>query len=308
MERLQEEYKRWAQTDTHRAVAQANAGRATAVDDFDQYLCEPNAAKLQHLQDAQACRELAGVLKRHEDYHHDVCVARFYPDRHELRRTSEPIDAQMTSKWVTYNTPSSYAREEAAAYRGDLAVLKALIDKLTRDSECDQASSWAGSVTCEVKISGSGYQHQETQHWEIGGADSSGLHPSQWRTTGGGSALKKTPGQTWSAKWKTDGHGTGQFAFETNPVDETLVIRRVNEQLRDKNGVKGEEVLTIGTKQKPPTPVAEEAFERQFPKLTTTLSKSKLSASYVTDGVHGGPKEVSGTTGTMSCRWDFAPQ
>ena len=140
MTKLRKDYADWSETDALDALAEGTAGSPGASSrrgksaTFDQETCEVNPSALKRLQSDVACRDLAEVLQRHEDYHHDVCVAR--KNRQEPRRTSEPIDENLVSAdALWYARPSSSAREEVAAYTGDVAVLKALIDKLTRDHE-----------------------------------------------------------------------------------------------------------------------------------------------------------------------------
>jgi len=64
--------------------------------------------------------------------------------------------------------------------------------------------NFSGSMTCEIKGSGGGYTHNETQTWDITGPLVSGqewVFPALWSAIGGGQANKQRPGVKWNASW-----------------------------------------------------------------------------------------------------------
>lgn len=112
--------------------------------------CKVDAPSLQRAQAESPCREIGELLGRHEDLHRRQCLIRrdagtFWPYRVEGAngaRAERYLPPRM-------QTPAGRAREEAAAYRMEVAALQKLVDRI--EPKC--AISFSG-VTISCKMPG----------------------------------------------------------------------------------------------------------------------------------------------------------
>ena len=168
--------------------------------------------------------------------------------------------------------------------------------------------------TCTITVSGPGYQHSETQKWQLKGPTS--VHgsfqfvPSQWTDTGSGSS-HVTQGDQSRRHHKVDREGR---RYREVPVRRrgrrTASSSSVkgNAQLRVQDGVTGIQKLTIAGVEQTPGPVGLEAFETQFPPIVTSATRRTVSGSMPPTTVVGsfGPFQPGAATATKSCSWRFS--
>jgi hypothetical protein len=171
---------------------------------------------------------------------------------------------------------------------------------------------WSGSASCTITVRAPGYEHSETQRWQVAGPTkvrgSFELVPSTWTDTGSGSSQVTQGNQTRSVTWTVKAAAPGQFRFFVRASDNKLVIGQANAQLRVPNGITGTQKLTIGGVEETPSPVGLEAFETQLPPMVTGRASTRFSGSMATTTVKGsfGPFQPGAATVTKRCAWRFA--
>ena len=171
---------------------------------------------------------------------------------------------------------------------------------------------WSGSASCTISVTGSGYQHSETQKWVVAGPTTLRgafrLVPSHWTDTGSGSSHVAQGDQTRDITWTVSAAAPGQFQFVVRASDKKLVIGQANAQLRVAHGITGTQKQTIGGVAQSPGPVDLEAFETQLPPIVARGTATVVSGSMPTTTVHGsfGPFQPGAATVTKSCTWKFA--
>ena len=89
---------------------------------------------------------------------------------------------------------------------------------------------WSGSASCTITVTGPGYQHSETQRWQVSGPTtvrgSFLLVPSRWTDTGSGSAQVTQGDQTRNITWTVNAAAAGQFQFVVRALDHDHQSRR----------------------------------------------------------------------------------
>jgi hypothetical protein len=174
------------------------------------------------------------------------------------------------------------------------------------------ASGWSGSASCRITVVGPGYQHSETQRWQVSGPTTLRggfqLVPSRWTDTGGGSSQVTQGDQTRDVTWTVKAAAAGQFQFFVRASDKKLVIGQANAQLRVPNGITGTQQVTIASVAQTPGPVGLEAFETQLPPIVTGQASRSVSGSMPSTRVKGsfGPFQPATATVTKRCAWRFA--
>src|SRR5262249_53289527 len=87
---------------------------------------------------------------------------------------------------------------------------------------------WSGAASCTIGTTGPGYQHTETQRWQVGGRQTvSGAFrfvPSRWTDTGSGSSHVTQGDQTRDITWTVKAAATGKFKFVVRASDGKLLI------------------------------------------------------------------------------------
>jgi hypothetical protein len=170
---------------------------------------------------------------------------------------------------------------------------------------------WSGSASCAITVTGPGYQHTETQRWQVSGPTkvrgAFRLVPSHWTDTGSGSSSVTQGDQTRNITWTVKAAAAGQFHFVVRASDGKLLIGRANAQLRVPNGITGTQQLTIGGVAQTPGPVALEAFETQLPPVVTRRTSRIVSGSMPPTVVKGSfaPFQPAAATVTKRCAWRF---
>jgi hypothetical protein len=170
---------------------------------------------------------------------------------------------------------------------------------------------WSGSASCTITVTGPGYQHSETQKWQVSGPTtvrgSFQFVPSRWTDTGSGSSQVTQGDQTRDITWTVNAAAAGQFQFFVRASDRKLVIGRANAQLRVANGITGTQQLTIGGVAQTPGPVGLEAFETQLPAIVVRATSRSVSGSMPATLVHGSfaPFQPGAATVTKACTWKF---
>jgi hypothetical protein len=194
-----------------------------------------------------------------------------------------------------------------------LAVLAALAAALHPGSGgAAVPSGWSGSASCTITVSGAGYQHSETQRWQVSGhtsvRGSFRLVPSRWTDTGSGSSQVTQGDQTRNITWTVKAAATGKFQFFVRASDNKLVIGQANAQLRVPNGIAGTQQVTIGGVAQTPGAVGLEAFETQLPPIIAGRSIRSVSGSTPPTSVKGSvaPFQPAGAAVTKRCSWRFA--
>ena len=171
---------------------------------------------------------------------------------------------------------------------------------------------WSGSASCTITVTGPGYQHSETQRWQVSGPTSVRgafrLVPSRWTDTGSGSSHVTQGDQTRDITWTVKAAAAGQVP----------VLRQgVGQQARDRSGERpaprrerhhGTQQLTIGGVAQTPGPVGLEAFETQLPPIVAAATSRTVSGSTPPTPVAGsfGPFQPAAASVTKSCTWKFA--
>jgi len=171
---------------------------------------------------------------------------------------------------------------------------------------------WSGSASCTISVTGPGYEHSETQRWQVAGPTTTRgafrLVPSHWTDTGSGSSHVAQGDQTRDITWNVNASAAGQFQFVVRASDRKLVIGQANAQLRVAHGITGTQKQTVGGVAQNPGPVDLEAFETQLPPIVARGTATSVSGSMPTTTVHGsfGPFQPGAATVTKSCAWRFA--
>jgi hypothetical protein len=179
-------------------------------------------------------------------------------------------------------------------------------------SAAPAAFGWSGSATCTISVSGQGYQHSETQKWEVSGPTTIRgafkLVPSHWTDTGSGSSHQAQGDQTNDITWTVKAAATGRFQFVARASDGKLVIGQANAQLRVAGGITGRQKQTISGVPQTPGPVNLEAFETQLPPIVVSASSTHVSGSMPPTVQHGsfGPFQPAAARVTKSCSWSFS--
>jgi hypothetical protein len=172
--------------------------------------------------------------------------------------------------------------------------------------------AWSGHATCTIAVSGPGYDHSETQKWQIGGpATKRGaflIVPSRWTDAGSGSSHVTQGDQSRDITWTVKAGAPGQFQFVVRASDGKLVVGQANAQLRVANGITGTQRQTIGGVQQTPGAVGLEAFETQLPPIVVAGTSHTVSGSMGPTTVKGSfaPFQPGAAKVTKSCSWRFA--
>jgi hypothetical protein len=171
---------------------------------------------------------------------------------------------------------------------------------------------WSGSASCTITVSGPGYQHSETQRWQVRGPTSVRRSfrfvQSRWTDAGSGSSQVTQGDQTRNITWTVNAAATGKFQFFVRASDNKLVIGQANAQLRVPNGITGTQQVTIGGVAQTPGPVGLEAFETQLPPIVTGRTSRSVSGSTPPTPVKGSvaPFQPAAAAVTKRCSWRFA--
>jgi hypothetical protein len=171
--------------------------------------------------------------------------------------------------------------------------------------------SWSGSATCTISVTGPGYQHSETQKWQVNGAPTTrgAFHfvASQWTDTGSGSSETTQGDQSLDITWTVKAAEPGKFQFVVRASDGKLLIGQANAQLRAPSGITGMQKQTIGGVAQTPSPFDLEAFETQLPRIVVGPTVTHVSGSTPATVVKGsfGPFQPGAATATKSCSWRF---
>ena len=170
---------------------------------------------------------------------------------------------------------------------------------------------WSGSASCTITVSGPGYQHSETQRWQVSGhtsvRGSFRLVPSHWTDTGSGSSQVTQGDQTRDITWTVKAAAPGKFQFFVRASDNKLVIGQANAQLRVANGITGTQQVTIGGVAQTPGPVGLEAFETQLPPIVAGRTSRSVSGTMPPTPVKGSfaPFQPAAAAVTKRCSWRF---
>jgi hypothetical protein len=173
---------------------------------------------------------------------------------------------------------------------------------------------WSGSASCTITVSGPGYEHSETQRWQVRGParvrGAFRLVPSNWTDAGSGSSQVTQGDQTREITWTVKAAAPGQFQFVVRASDNKLVIGQANAQLRVPNGITGTQKVTIGGVAQTPGPVGLEAFETQLPPIVAGPTTRTVSGSMPPTQLKGsfGPFQPATAAVTKRCTWRFVEQ
>jgi hypothetical protein len=191
------------------------------------------------------------------------------------------------------------------------AALAASAASLPGPSGAARLPGWSGSASCTITVTGAGYQHTETQRWQVSGPmrirGSFQLVPSRWTDTGSGSSQETQGNQTRNITWTVSAAAAGQFQFVVRASDKKLVVGQANAQLRVPSGITWTQQVTIGGVAQTPGPVGLEAFETQLPAIVTRRTSRTVSGSTPPAPVKGSvaPFQPAAATVTKRCAWRF---
>jgi hypothetical protein len=171
---------------------------------------------------------------------------------------------------------------------------------------------WSGSASCTITVSGPGYQHSETQRWQVAGPTtvrgSFRFVPSRWTDTGSGSSDVTQGDQERKITWTVKAAAAGKFQFVVRASDHKLLIGQANSQLRVPNGITGTQQVTIGGVAQTPGTVGLEAFETQLPRIVAAATSRSVSGTMPPTKVSGSYAPYQPATASVSkrCSWKFA--
>ncbi|HZH44825.1 MAG TPA: hypothetical protein VEY50_12155 [Lysobacter sp.] len=122
-------------------------GLAAETDNYA--TCKVNDAALRNAQAQAPCRQIGELLARHEHMHRDRCLARQQDRAGRWTYSVEGAGGQTASRSfpALMLTPAGRAREEAAAYRMEIAALKQLAAKI--EPKCAIAFTGA-TIACKM--------------------------------------------------------------------------------------------------------------------------------------------------------------
>ena len=170
---------------------------------------------------------------------------------------------------------------------------------------------WSGSALCTIDVSGPGYQHSETQRWQVGGPPTVRgpflFVPSHWTDTGSGSSHEAQGDQTNDIEWTVKAAAVGKFQFVVRASDRKLLVGQANAQLRVAGGITGTQKQTIGGVAQTPGTVNLEAFETQLPHIVAAGKARTVSGSMPPTHEAGSfaPFQPGAATVTKRCSWKF---
>lgn len=124
-----------------------SAGLSAETDNYA--TCQVNATALRNAQAQAPCRQIGELLARHEHMHRDRCLVRRKDPAGRWTYTVEGAGGQTVSRSfpAVMLTPAGRAREEAAAYRMEIAAL----DQLRRRIEPKCAIAFTGvTIACRM--------------------------------------------------------------------------------------------------------------------------------------------------------------
>lgn len=105
--------------------------------------CAVNKTSLAHAREQAPCRQIGELMARHEAMHRDRCIARKrIPGNHMWKPDDFPFFVPGVMQ-----TPAAHAREEAAAYRMEVAALTALLPKA--EAKCEVAFTGV-TISCKI--------------------------------------------------------------------------------------------------------------------------------------------------------------
>jgi hypothetical protein len=174
------------------------------------------------------------------------------------------------------------------------------------------AAGWSGNASCTISISGPGYEHSETQKWQVSGPTTARgsfqFVPSHWTDAGSGSSHTQQGDQSLDITWTVKAAAPGKFQFVVRASDGKLLIGQANAQLREQNGITGMQKQTIAGVAQTPDPVGLEALETQLPPIVVSPTSHSVSGSMPPTTQHGsfGPFQPGAAKVTKSCTWHFA--
>jgi hypothetical protein len=173
-------------------------------------------------------------------------------------------------------------------------------------------AKWSGTASCTITVNGSGYEHSETQKWQVAGPTTTRgsflFVPSHWTDTGSGSSHQTQGNQSLDATWTVKAAAPGKFQFVVRASDGKLLIGQANAQLRVANGITGTQKQTIGGVAQTPGAIGLEAFETQLPPIVVNARSTRVTGSMPPTPQHGSfaPMQPGTATVTKSCTWRFA--
>jgi hypothetical protein len=172
--------------------------------------------------------------------------------------------------------------------------------------------TWNGSASCDVTVTGPGYNDQQTHKWAMTGAapTKSGafdIYPGTWSVSGGGSLDRTQGSQTLHAEWKRSVAGmSAPISVIVRASDGAILIGAGHAQLRAANAVSGTQEVRVDGKVTGHSQIGLEAFEYAFPS-TQSAAKSTQVSGQKSDSPSGsfGPMQPAGSKVQVSCNWSF---
>lgn len=153
------------------------------------------------------------------------------------------------------------------------------------------APGWAGPIVCRTAISGpSGYHHDETQTWIVGGPGQTvgprTTYPVQWSAQGSGGASGKS--------WLINSTATTDLAVTTVASTGIPIFDRTTTPIIIRGGIVG-------------TPISFDLYEIEFPTIVAGSASAASVSGTWSRSTSGGdsPQQPGGSVGTLSCTWSL---
>ena len=157
------------------------------------------------------------------------------------------------------------------------------------------APGWAGQIVCRIAITGpSGYRHDETQTWIVGGpgADDCAHAPttqSQWTAQGSGGGAGKS--------WTINSTATTDLSVTIVASTGIPIFDRTTTPILIRDGIVG-------------SPTSFDLYEIEFPTIVAGSATATSVAGTWSRPTVGGdsPQQPGGSVGTLSCTWSLTFQ
>jgi hypothetical protein len=201
-----------------------------------------------------------------------------------------------------------------------LLALTAWIGSVSMAAAQPSAASqapWTGWARCEIRVSGQGYNDQQTHTWMIGGgaptlSGAFRVYSGTWSVVGGGSLQRTQGNQTLQAQWATTAQVlSAPIAVFVRASDGRMFIQARHTQVRAARSVNGYQQQTIDGKAQKPATIASEVFEWAFPVVEVSRPRPGEKATAngsSTPVVNGkvGYMQPADAQATASCTWQFS--
>jgi hypothetical protein len=175
------------------------------------------------------------------------------------------------------------------------------------------ATTWVGSIRCEIDIEGPGYSDQQTHTWTLTGGTPTtqgaiALHPATWSVTGQGWFERIQGPQTSSGRWTTNvpAMPNAPISVFVRASDGRLIIKSGHAQLRATGKVTGTQQTIVAGKVQWSGALAFDAYEFAIPVIEDAATATQLSGSDSSETSGSlGPMQPGGSRVKVTCVWEL---